>query len=204
MVLIDQTILGIGILVFLGALVVAKQMATGAVFDRPKGSFLVQLVNGFNLFFLLIVNPLAAILLITRSLEMIDPTRIIINGPWLLMIWEAAGLVIYGMGYLLMTWALITLGSNYQLGGSVPRTEDKMITRGPYKLVRHPMYTAALSISLGLTCLTQSGVFFLVFWFYLLLIIPLIPVEEDGLRNAYGKQYDEYRLKVKKLLPFVY
>jgi len=63
----------------------------------------------------------------------------------------------YGMGYLLMAWALITLGRNYQLGGIAPRSEDKLIMDGIYRLVRHPMYTAALSISLGLTCLIHTA-----------------------------------------------
>jgi protein-S-isoprenylcysteine O-methyltransferase Ste14 len=150
------------------------------------------------------VNPLAAILLITRRMEIIDRTRMTIDEPWILLVLEIIGMVMYVIGYLLMARALITLGRNYQLGGSTPRSEDKMIIDGPYKLVRHPMYTAALSISLGLACLVQSWVFFLVFCLYLLLIIPLIPMEEDGLRKAYGEQYVIYRQKAKKLIPFVY
>ena len=59
MVLLDGKILGLVILFFLGVLVVFKQITTGSVLDRPKGNLLVQLVNSFNLFFLLIVNPLA-------------------------------------------------------------------------------------------------------------------------------------------------
>jgi hypothetical protein len=47
------------------------------------------------------------------------------------MVFEAAGLGMYVSGFLLMAWALITLGRNYQLGGSAPRPEDKMIVDGP-------------------------------------------------------------------------
>jgi protein-S-isoprenylcysteine O-methyltransferase len=103
-----------------------------------------------------------------------------------------------------MAGALIALGRNYQLGGSAPRSEDKMVMDGPYKLVRHPMYTAALSISLGLACLIQSWAFLSVFCIYLVLIFPLIPVEEDGLRKAYGEQYGAYEQKTRELFPFVY
>jgi protein-S-isoprenylcysteine O-methyltransferase Ste14 len=74
-----------------------------------------------------------------------------------------------------MAWALITLGRNYQPGGSAPRSEDKLIIQGPYRLVRHPMNTAALSISLGLACLVPSFAFICVFCIYLVLIILLIP-----------------------------
>jgi len=172
--------------------------------DRPKGNFLIQLVNGFNLFFLLIVNPLAAILLLTKCLEMIDPARIIIDYPWLIQVWEMAGLVVYVMGYLLMAWALIRLRQNYQIGGSTPRPKDEMVMNGPYRLVRHPMYTAVLCISLGLASLTQSWALFGVFGLYLMFILLLIPLEEDVLLQAYDKQYIHYQQKTKKLIPFVY
>jgi len=147
---LDQRTLGITILFLLSMLVNVKRVASGTIFEKPKGSYLVQIVNIFNLFFVLVVNPLAAILLITRCLATIDPTHMITAEPWILMVTEIVGLVMYVTGFLLMAWALITLGRNYQLGGSAPRSEDKMVMDGPYRLVRHPMYTAVLSISLGL------------------------------------------------------
>jgi protein-S-isoprenylcysteine O-methyltransferase Ste14 len=198
--LFDQKILGMMILFLLGTLVVIKKTTTGSVFDRPQGTFLVQIVNSFNLFFLLVVNPLASILLITHRLEMIDPTHITLNEPWILMVLEIIGLVLYVTGYILMAWALITLGRNYQLGGSAPRSEDKLVLDGPYRLVRHPMYAAALSISLGLACLTQSLSFFCVFCIYLVLIFLLIPLEENELRKAYGEQYRAYQQKTRSYL----
>ena len=202
--LFDQRILGIAILLLLGLLVAVKRIATGSILDKPKGNYMVQLVNIFNLFFLLVVNPLVAILLITRRLATIDPTHIAINKPWILMVLEIAGLLTYAIGYFLMAGALITLKRNYQLGGSDPRSEDKMVVDGPYRLVRHPMYTAALGISFGLVCLIQSWALFCVFCVYLVLIFLLIPVEEDGLRKAYGDQYVSYKQKTRKLIPFVY
>ncbi len=201
---LGQTILGIAILVLLGVLVVAKRTATGSVLDRPGGNLLVQLVNVYNLIFLLVVNPLTAILLLAGSLPGLDPTHIAINDPWALVALEAVGLALYLTGFLLMAWALVTLGRNYQLGGSAPRSEDKIVRTGPYRLIRHPMYTAALSISLGLACLIQSSAFFCVFVVYLVLILLLIPMEEDGLRRAYGEHYVAYRRTARKLVPFVY
>jgi len=93
------------------------------------------------------VNPLAALLLITGRLEAFDPTRPAMDSPRLLMGLEIGGMVLYGMGFLLLAWALIRLGRNYQPGGSAPRVADEMVMGGPYRLVRHPMYTAALAIS---------------------------------------------------------
>jgi len=202
--LFDQRILGIMILFLLGMLVITKQTATGSILDKPKGNLLVRVVNIFNLFFLLIANPLVAILLITQHLEAFDPTRLSIGASWLLIALEITGLVLYITGYFLMAWALISLAGNYQLGGSVPRPADEIVVIGPYQFVRHPMYTAALCIALGLACLTQSLACFVVFCIYLVLIVLLIPVEEEGMRQAYGEQYITYQRKVKKLIPLFY
>jgi protein-S-isoprenylcysteine O-methyltransferase Ste14 len=202
--LFGQRIFGIAILFLLGMLVTVKQVATGSILDKPKGNLIVQLVNIFNLFFLLVLNPLAAILLIAYRLETIDPTHLTVAEPSVLMVLEIIGLILYVIGFLVMAWALITLGSNYQLGGSAPRFEDKMVVGGPYRLVRHPMYTAVLTISFGLTCLLQSGAFLCVFCVYLVLILLLIPLEEEGLRKSYGKQFLTYRQKTRKLIPLLY
>ena len=79
MYLINQRILGIVIVLLLGMLVITKQVTTGSILDKPKGKFLVQLVNIFNLFFLLVVNPLVAILLITQQLATADPSAWILR-----------------------------------------------------------------------------------------------------------------------------
>jgi protein-S-isoprenylcysteine O-methyltransferase Ste14 len=202
--LLDQRILGIAILFLLGILVTVKGIATGSILDKPRGNLMVQLVNIFNLFFLLVVNPLVAILLITRRIATIDPTHLTIAEPWIVVVLEIIGLLMYAIGYFLMAGALVMLGRNYQLGGSAPRSEDKVVVDGPYRLVRHPMYTAALGISLGFVCLIQSWALFCVFCVYLVLIFLLIPVEEDGLQKAYGEQYLSYQKKTRKLIPFVY
>ena len=200
--LLQQWILGIIILLLLGILVIVKKSATGAVLDKPGGNPLVQLVNIYNLFFLLIVNPLTAIALIARRFYALDPTHLTITEPLTVLAVELLGLAMYVSGYLLMAWALITLGRSYQLGGSAPRAGDSLMTGGPYKMVRHPMYTAALSISFGLALLVQSWAFLCVFCIYLVLIQLLIPVEERRLLEAYGEQYVRYRRKTGKLLFF--
>jgi protein-S-isoprenylcysteine O-methyltransferase Ste14 len=202
--LFDQRILGIAILFLLCMLVIVKRFSTGSILDKPRGNLLVQSVNTFNLLFLLVVNPLAALLLIAHSLPAIDPTHMTSIESWSQVVLEVVGLGMYVLGFLLMAWALITLGRNYQLGGSDPRPEDRMILDGPYKLIRHPMYAAALSISLGLAFLIQSGVLFCVFCVYLVLILLFIPMEDVRLWMVYGEQSVSYQQKAIKLIPFVY
>lgn len=202
--LLDQRTLGIIILFLLGMLVIVKRVATGSIVDKPGGSNRIQLANLFNLFFLLIVNPLAAVLLIVRQAEALDPTHLAIDARWLLLGMEIVGLALLTIGYCLMAWALTGLGRVYQPGGSAPRAADTMVVAGPYQLVRHPMYTAALCISLGLAGLLQSLACLAVFGLYLVLIVTLIPVEEAELLRAYGQLYALYRRHTGALIPHLY
>jgi protein-S-isoprenylcysteine O-methyltransferase Ste14 len=197
--------LGITILVLLGLLVLVKRLATGSIIEYPStGNLWTRLTNYFNLFFLLVLNPGVAILLIAGYYETIDPTNLAINRPQLVIGMEIAGVSLYVAGGLLMAWALLMLQGNYQLGGSAPREADEMVLAGPYRFIRHPMYTAVLCLALGLAGLLQSTALFAVFWIYLALILILIPVEEAGLRQTYHDRYVTYQRKVKKLIPYLY
>ncbi len=202
--LLGDLVLGILILLLLAMLVIVKRTSTGAILDKPGGPFLVQLVNVFNLFFLLVVNPLAAAGLLTRTLPALDPTHVIALPITSLRFLEILGLVLYTGGFCLMAWALLSLGRNYQLAGSTPRPRDDLIESGPYRSIRHPMYTAALAISLGLALLIQSLAFLAVFVVYLALIIPMVRLEERKLLEAYGDAYAAYRRGTGALIPLLH
>jgi protein-S-isoprenylcysteine O-methyltransferase Ste14 len=199
----DQKLAGFLILFLLSVLVFVKRMATGSVLDKPIGSLFIQIVNAYNLLFLLVINPIIAMLLITNT-PVIGIGQAVLNVPHLGTVSEVMGSVIYLSGYLLMAWALIRLGRSYQLGGSAPRLEDRMVVDGPYRFIRHPMYSAALAVSFGLACYTQSWVLFAAFIVYAGLIIAMIPVEENKLRQAYNKRYESYQQQANKLIPFIF
>ncbi len=77
-----------------------------------------------------------------------------------------------------------------------------MVVDGPYKLVRHPMYAAALIGALGVCFLMQSLGFFCAVLVYLVLILALVRREEEGLVGAFGGQYEAYQRRVPALVPF--
>ena len=105
--------LGITILVLLGLLVLVKRLTTGTYVEHPStGSFWVRFTNYFNLFFLLVLNPGVAILLIVGYFESTNPTHLPINGPQLVTGLEVTGLALYFAGCLLMAWALLKLRGN--------------------------------------------------------------------------------------------
>ncbi len=202
--LFDQRILGFAMLVLLASLVVVKRAATGSIMrDTPTGGAWLWAVHVFNLGFLLLVNPVVAVLLVTRRIEALDPTHVAVGPRSFLIGLELAGGLLYLAGLALMVWALVTLRGSYQAGGTAPRVADAMTTGGPYGLVRHPMYAAALAISLGLACLVQSLGCLVVFAGYVAMMTRLIPFEEDALRQAYGERYAAYQREVRCVVPFL-
>ena len=76
---------------------------------------------------------------------------------------------------------------------------SSLVTRGPYRLSRNPMYVSLLLAYLGF-----AGSFVQP-WSLILLPIPLaimnwivIPFEEAGLQKTFGGAYEEYRAKVRR------
>ena len=200
--LLGDDVLGVLVLCLLGIMVVVKRLATGSVLDeRPDARPLVRAVNVFNLSFLLVVNPAAAVLLLVGRLRAWDATRVEI--PWRVLRTgvEVVGVASYVAGCGLMVWALLTLRSRYQLGGMAPRPRDALVSDGPYALMRHPMYAAALAMALGLTLALQSLACFGVFVIYIVMLGRLMPFEEAGLRSAYGEAYEAYARAVPRLIP---
>jgi len=201
----EQRVLGIGMLFLLAILVGIKHAATGSILkDKPENNPWLWFVHVFNLFFLLVVNPAAAVVLTIRRMEAVDPTLLSLSASWLRSALEIGGIGLYIMGFLLMGWALMSLRDNYQAGGSNPRACDEMVLAGPYALIRHPMYTGALCISLGLAFMVQSLILFTVFLIYLALILFMIPFEERRLILAYGESYRKYLKIKKKIIPYLY
>ena len=202
---LDPRTLGAMILASLAVFLVFKRWATGSfIKGKPEGGFLLWLTHVFNLFFLLAVNPAVAILLVARRLETLDPTIADPGRTSIHLGLEISGLLLYLAGIALMCWALAAMRGHFQVLGRSPRPADGLILSGPYRLVRHPMYTSVLGLSLGLAFMTQSLAIFALFWVYLGLILPLIAFEEEGLRRAYGEQFAAYQIRVRKIVPLFY
>ena len=102
-----------------------------------------------------IVSKLAGLLGMTGFITML---AYVINPDWLAwaslalplwLRWTGVGLAI--MGFALLQWAQVTLANSWS---DTPRMmkEQTLITSGPYRFIRHPIYTAFLLI-LGSTLL---------------------------------------------------
>jgi protein-S-isoprenylcysteine O-methyltransferase Ste14 len=78
----------------------------------------------------------------------------------------------------------------------------QLITVGPYKYVRHPMYTQFLLWAIFQGLLLANSfvlVFGIVSW--VLFYCVRMPAEEKMMLNKFGKEYDLYALKPGRLFP---
>lgn len=84
-----------------------------------------------------------------------------------------------------------------------PRPSPKLYTRGPYDLVRHPIYLGWLFfVWLAPTMNGTRATFAIVSCAYLFVAVPF---EERDLQRTFGEAYEAYSRKVRwKILPFVY
>ena len=115
--------------------------------------------------------------------------------------WLGFGLAV--VGFLFCWWARLHLGSLWS--GSITVKEDhRVVDTGPYRLVRHPIYTGLILSALATaaekgTALSLCGVVLIAFGFWL-----KARIEEGFLRTELGREaYDAYAARTPMLVPFL-
>jgi protein-S-isoprenylcysteine O-methyltransferase Ste14 len=105
-------------------------------------------------------------------------------------------------GLVLMLWARFTLGRNWS-ADVVLKQEHELIVRGPYRYMRHPIYSGGLLMMLGWAVWTGQ----VVSWFALAIALVIVGLkaaaEEKLLTEHFGASYREYKARVKALVPYV-
>jgi protein-S-isoprenylcysteine O-methyltransferase Ste14 len=109
-------------------------------------------------------------------------------------------LVVAGLGFSI--WARLHLGRNWSASVTV-KEDHALVTTGPYRHVRHPIYTGIILAIAGtaLAIGEWRGVFALVLVFAALIIKSR--VEEKRMRETFA-DYENYRGRTAALIPFVF
>ena len=115
--------------------------------------------------------------------------------------WVGVALIAIGLGF--SGWARSHLGRLWS--GRVTLKEDHAIIQtGPYSFVRHPIYTGLLIAVVG-TLLTEITLAAIAGAVLLTIgLIMKIRQEERLLTNHFGAAYDDYRIQVAGLIPYVW
>ena len=97
-------------------------------------------------------------------------------------------------------WLFSTIGKNISPTHTT-REAHQLITVGPYRYVRHPLYTVGFLIFLGI------GLMASMWWFLIGLLILLAALiwrtgkEEDNLLREFGEEYQAYRQRTGRYFP---
>jgi len=147
------------------------------------------------------------------------------RGLWWVLVQLLLLLVVFGGGFLwshhwqsgasrVFGWLLVLVGAGCGVAGALslgknlspfphPASASALVTRGVYRLMRHPLYTAVFCGSLGWAMLQAS-------WPATVAALCLGPfldakarVEEKALRQRFP-DYAEYQRRVKRFIPGVY
>ena len=115
----------------------------------------------------------------------------------------AAGLALVALGILLAMWARQHLGRNWS-GEITIKVDHRLIRSGPYRLLRHPIYTGLLTMYAGAALVTGErlsavgvAVVVIAYW-------RKIRLEERNLAVAFGDEWETYRGESWALVPGVY
>lgn len=126
--------------------------------------------------------------------------RMLLFLPSPLLGWVAAAIVVIGICFAI--WARLTLGKNWSPRPS-KKEQHELVTNGPYRFVRHPIYTGMLLAMFG-SALTGS--LFAIFIFLLASVVFLsrVPREERIMLDLFPNEYPSYQSRTKRLVPLVW
>jgi protein-S-isoprenylcysteine O-methyltransferase Ste14 len=115
-------------------------------------------------------------------------------GAWL----SAIGVVILAAGAAVFWWGMATF-TRAQTGIMLQSPARRLVTAGPYRWTRNPMYVGFVAMYLGLALLMNS-VWPLVLLPAVIISLEVIVItrEERYLRSVFGPAYEEYCRRVKR------
>ena len=113
----------------------------------------------------------------------------------------AIGAAVFTSGIALAIWARVKLGRNWGTPMS-QKAEPELVTSGPYRFVRHPIYTGLLAGLLG-TALATSLTGLIIVAVLAAYFIYSAHVEEKHLAATFPAAYPAYKRGTSMLIPFV-
>jgi protein-S-isoprenylcysteine O-methyltransferase Ste14 len=113
-----------------------------------------------------------------------------------------AGTIITLSGLGFAVWARVHLGTNWSSQPAI-KVDHSLIMTGPYRIVRHPIYTGLL-VGFAGTALVIGEIWAVLAIFILLAVFYVkIWMEEKFLLEEFGETFIHYKNEVKALIPFI-
>jgi protein-S-isoprenylcysteine O-methyltransferase Ste14 len=113
---------------------------------------------------------------------------------------HAIGLSITLMGLLFTVWARRWLGTDWSAVVTV-KAGHRLVTDGPYRFVRHPIYAGLLLAMAGTTMARGDLRALLALALALVAFWRKLRIEEAWMRQQFGAAYEAYARRVAALIP---
>lgn len=126
-------------------------------------------------------------------------SSIIVHNPAVLTI----AVTLCVLGLLGAIWSRRTIAKNWS-GEVVFKEEHELVERGPYRWVRHPIYTSILLMALGSALMLCRWTSFAGFLLMAVGFLIKLRQEEALLLRHFPREYSAYKSRVKTLIPFVW
>ena len=113
-------------------------------------------------------------------------------------------LIIQILGFSLALWSVFVMGiGRFNIQPEV-KTTAKLVTKGPYRMIRNPMYSG-LILFFGVGIIQSLEIInTAVFILLIIVLLSKIFLEEKYLSSKFGKSYQEYKNKSYRLFPYIY
>jgi protein-S-isoprenylcysteine O-methyltransferase Ste14 len=115
---------------------------------------------------------------------------------------QLVGMVMVAVGVGVALWCVLTFAF---VGKGTPAPFDpprRLVVRGPYRVVRNPMYLGA-GLALAGTAIFygSTALWWLTAGFILVVHLFIVSYEEPTLRRTFGAEYEAYTKQVRRYLP---
>jgi protein-S-isoprenylcysteine O-methyltransferase Ste14 len=115
---------------------------------------------------------------------------------------SSIGVVLCAAGMAFQVWARQHLGKNRSQTVSAKEGHE-LVTSGPYRFVRHPMYAGGFIACIG-SAIVVGGA-----WIFLLVFVGAIflwrvGAEDKLMEQQFPNEYPEYKKRTKALIPFIW
>ena len=123
------------------------------------------------------------------------------GSPWYIIA-ITVGFVFTVFGLFLIVAGIVFLGRNLTAVPH-PKENSELVQSGPYDIVRHPIYSGLIFGAFG-WALVLNGEATLIYALILLIFFDIKSRREEKWLSEKYPEYEAYKRRVKKLIPFVY
>jgi protein-S-isoprenylcysteine O-methyltransferase Ste14 len=114
------------------------------------------------------------------------------------------GVIIGVMSLFLFVWVHLSLGKFFTYKIQIVKNQE-LIRKGPYKYVRHPMYSAFILLHISVILITYNW-FIASTWSFGLFVVLIFRIkkEEELLLEKFGERYSAYMKETGRFLPRIF